>query len=515
MFSLKILNFLQILIFFTYVTFLALFSSSELPTQVNHGNFMPYLADKPISEDGFYMLTVAWNFGQGKGFEYNQGLKTSGVQPLATVAFGILGFVSSKVGITKKDFPRIIILFSALILFVFTIVLKNTLLSFFNEFDKDIILFLCIIFGMLNFDLFISFKNGLETGVYILMILISIGMYWKLVNEQSTRNIILTGIIFGLTALTRIDFIIFSTVFLTFGLLLSKIKFKVAVPVQILQLLMISPWLLYTFNLTGSIIQSSALSQLEYISIPDSLNRLFFVLLAFFESITPNIFTGNHHYILIVLGFTVLVLLSVLLFKRRKILENLKVLYLILLFVSILLIIMYASISGASHFYTRYFSPLIMFTVLLIIPLVYDLIKKNSFKLLFFISLFFISIFFIQAYLYFHPQKLGVILAIRPVFIIKNFGENQLVGSYSSGVTGYYCSNVVNLDGKINHTALHYSRNNQLIDYIDSMKIIGLIEWEFFFPVGNGDQFNRNWKNFQIILVIIERCVSKDAIKYF
>jgi len=440
------------------------------------------------------MLTVAWNFGHGKGFTYNQGLKTSGVQPLSTFVFGVLAYVGNKVGTTKENFPRIIILFSALVLFFFTLELKNILLRFFKELDKNLILFLCVLFGLLNFDLFVSFTNGLETGLYIFMVLISIRMYWQLISDGSSKNILIAGLIFGITALTRIDFLIISTVMLLLALLFSKITIKVAFGIFIIQLLIISPWFIYTYNLTGHIIQSSALSQVEYINASNALNKLYLILLAFFESITLNIFTGTHQYLLIVIGLIVLTLFSIIPLKRKKIFKNLKYHYLTVLFAFIVLMLSYAIMSGAVHFYTRYFSPLIIFPILLLIPFIHDLIKKYPFRFHLLIGLFFITIFFVQAYLYFHPGKLGVILAIRPAYINKNFEANQLVGLYSSGVTGYYCSNIINLDGKINHLALNYIRKKQLINYINSVGISGLIEWEFFFPVGNTDEFNKNWE---------------------
>ena len=38
---------------------------------------MPYVSDKIIGEDGYYMLTVAWNLAQGHGISYNFGEQTT------------------------------------------------------------------------------------------------------------------------------------------------------------------------------------------------------------------------------------------------------------------------------------------------------------------------------------------------------------------------------------------------------------------------------------------------------
>lgn len=485
---------LFLLLFLSYVCLLTFFSSSELPTKVKHENLMPYLADKPISEDGFYMLTVAWNFGQGKGFEYNQGLKTSGVQPLATVVYGILAFISNQLGIDKKDFPRVIILFSGLTLLLFSIVLKNTILKLFSGFDKEIVFILCLLLGMLNFDLFVSFTNGLETGIYITMVLLSINMYWKILNMQNFKGDISAGIIFGLTALARLDFIIVSVCLLMLAVFFSKIKLKTAFTIQLLQLIIILPWLYYTYELTGSIIQSSASSQMGNLTFSNALHETYLALLAFLQVVTLNIYTGNKNLVLVGLGLVFLTTIIFFLYKKRKVFNGVKFLCVSIFTAFVILMIAYTILSRATHFYFRYFSPMIILILLVIIPLLYARFKSFSIGKSLVISVFFISVFFSQAYLYLHSGKLGVHFSIRPEHIKRNFSDRELIGVFNSGVTGYYCSNVINLDGKINHTALQYSRAGRLSDFMDLIGLSGLIEIKEFFPIGDSNKFYSQWQ---------------------
>jgi hypothetical protein len=43
------------------------------------------LSDKPVGEDGYYMLTIALNIAQGHGIAYNYSLPATGIQPLSTL----------------------------------------------------------------------------------------------------------------------------------------------------------------------------------------------------------------------------------------------------------------------------------------------------------------------------------------------------------------------------------------------------------------------------------------------
>ena len=97
-----------------YGLFLAFGSQKGFPNSME-GNFMPFLSDKPIGEDGFYMLTVAWNIAQGKGITYNGEILTTGIQPLSTFIFAAIAKLTFWVGGDKWTFVRLIIIFGTVI----------------------------------------------------------------------------------------------------------------------------------------------------------------------------------------------------------------------------------------------------------------------------------------------------------------------------------------------------------------------------------------------------------------
>ncbi len=79
---------------------------------------MLYLADKPVGEDGLYMLTVAWNLAEGEGLTYNGGRTTTGEEPLATFLYGTIAWVVQAAGGDRWMFLRVVLVFGLQNLFV-------------------------------------------------------------------------------------------------------------------------------------------------------------------------------------------------------------------------------------------------------------------------------------------------------------------------------------------------------------------------------------------------------------
>src|ERR1035437_2254015 len=96
----------SLIVFILYALILALGSNQKYPEKVYYNNFFPYLADKPVSEDGYLTLTVAWNIAEGKGITYNYNRPTTGIQPLSGFIFAAIAKVVITAGGDKIDFVR-------------------------------------------------------------------------------------------------------------------------------------------------------------------------------------------------------------------------------------------------------------------------------------------------------------------------------------------------------------------------------------------------------------------------
>jgi hypothetical protein len=496
----KKLIFLITIIYFGYAASLAIFSSNEAPTQLYHGKFFPYLADKPLSEDGFYMLTVAKNFANGEGFVYNFRIATSGVQPLSTVLYSVVFYTGKVFGLSITTVLRIIIFLSASLLYGIGFLLFVICKRWFTIVDNDVLFLLCIIFSAFNFEMLVYFSNGLETGIYSILVLLSVFLSTNVVSknkyQKNNFDIYLIGILFGITSLARLDFVILSFAFGAIVLIKKKLTLFDVSKIFITQFIILLPWLLIIYGITGSALQSSVTAQSSWVRIGILGERLFYILSALMEHSTPLYFTMNRNLILII-GF---ILFAFYLFLSRKkhpdkkfIPENYKLVLIYWGTPFLLFLVSYLVYSYATYFYLRYTVPI----ALLLLPFFtyhfYYQINNLAKRTLFLITTGIMVIFFIHAGLYFHSGNLGVHQSLRVHYINTNFPPEEKIGVFQSGVTGFFCENVINLDGKIDNFVTEYRKANRFEHYLDSTGINVLIEWRELFPVGNRAYFSKNW----------------------
>src|SRR4030095_13830867 len=64
----------------TYGIVLAVSPLEAFPESMDYGHGMPYLSDRPVGEDAYYMLTVAWNIAEKGRIVYNLDTPTHWIQ---------------------------------------------------------------------------------------------------------------------------------------------------------------------------------------------------------------------------------------------------------------------------------------------------------------------------------------------------------------------------------------------------------------------------------------------------
>ncbi len=265
---------LTVFLFSAYSLFLAFGSIEGFPQKFKENVNMPYLSDRPVGEDGFYMLTVAWNIPIEKKICYNYGILTSGIQPLNTFVFAVIAYYVQYAGLSKWDFVRAVILFGVLNLLLFSLLIYRISLELISEnADKTYLKLYCASLTLLNFTLFKLFTYGLETGLYLNMFAIVV-LYSLMIFKQDFvkfRQWMLLSILMGLTVLARMDFGIISAVMLFTLLLKRKITFRRFLFASFMISVLIMPWLFYIKFVTDSWIPSSGVAQSAFISSFDDL----------------------------------------------------------------------------------------------------------------------------------------------------------------------------------------------------------------------------------------------------
>ena len=159
------------------------------------------------------------------------------------------------------------------------------------------------------------------------------------------------------------------------------------------------------------------------------------------------------------------------------------------------LLVIYFFFSAAPYFYFRYTAFVMVISLPVIVVMFADLLgkmKKHFAVLLLLIPL---VTFLIQAYLYLHSGRSAVAFAVRPEFIRENFEADTRVAAFQTGVLGYFCENVFNLDGKIDNSALESFKDKGIEYYIDKRKIDVLLGWKDFVPyLFRKEYLENNWQ---------------------
>jgi hypothetical protein len=489
---------LLILVYVAYLLLLTFLSPAGFPTELKTSSFFPYLSDKPVGEDGYYMLTIAWNIAQGHGIVYNYSLPTTGIQPLSTFIYAGLAWIAQTLGGDRWTFVRMVLLFGGISLLFFARIMGSTARKM-TEYQNSSGEF-AYSFGFLAtlfcFTLFRWFTYGLETGIYLICIALFIRFTLDLPKsgKMQPHQVILVGVLGGITVLCRIDFGVVLMIFLLLAVFRSQITLWTAFVSGIITTLIVSPWFLYSHRVTESWLPSSGAAQSSLIMHRDALFRLHAMAHAVLSYMTPWIYS-NPGKIFEICAFVSLAAVVVFLFRKYDAKETTRFLFkkwpffLNWTIAITVLIIVYLLFFWAAHFYQRYAAPIFIPVVIVMTVLVAGRAEKMPEIFQRAVLILMPVCFFVWAVLSLHTGHTGNGHAMNAGFIQSNF-QSSRVGVFQSGVIGFFNPNVINLDGKVNHSALIYARRSELHRYVDMERIDRIIDWPDYI---NG-ALDRNWQ---------------------
>lgn len=467
-----------------YGVFIALASIQDFPSSLKTDSWMPYLLDKPVGEDGFYMLMVSWNLAEGNGLVGNFDLNVTGIQPLATFIYAALAFLVQAFDGDKFDFVRVVILFGTLNIIFFASLMGAITKRLIGD-DKSNYFapFFAVLISCSSFNIFRTFTYGLETGIYLTVFSLLLLQYYNIKQECDrqnsktfiSKNIVLFGVLVGLVGLARIDFGIVYAVFLIRNVLMNRSSVFPWAVSGLIGALIVSTWLIYVYAVTGSPIPSSGPAQASLVSLNDIEVRALAMLFAVIQNLTPTIFIGNKWYLEAAASILIFVLIYVGI--RQRIFSRLGFLNDWITPV-IILIPIYFSFFWAAHFYSRYTALLMVLGIPFLSIAISINLKSTKFEYIpKTASFLLLGIFFTFCFMSLHRGKVGNSHSVTAGFIYNQM-PSEIVGAFQSGVIGFANSNTINLDGKVNFDVLPHVESGNIDLYLkDNSQIKVIVDW--------------------------------------
>ncbi len=466
-----------------YGAFLALGASGEFPISLTTDSRMPFLYDKPVGEDGYYMLGVAWNFAEGKGLVGNFDQPVTGIQPLATLIYAALAWIMQYLGGGRDEFIRSIILFGALNFALFAHWTGRLAARLADSVATEKSLYaIAVVIVCSSFYLFRVFNYGLETGIYLTLLLLVFNRYLDLCDALektgsiTVRSSVVLGLMIGLTGLARIDF----GVLYFFLIAWVFYKNRPLVPSLLLAGLVASivatPWFLHVYSVSGTIMPSSGPAQAALISWDKLDGRLIAVMHALVQNLMPTVYVGNRWYTLLA-GSIALGVVAFFAWKERGFKLSLKGVDDWLVPIG-LLVVTYFLFFWSTHFYTRYSAPIVIPAVLVLALAVNQLqLRLSTLPVFSTVSMVGFIAFTAFAYASLHRGAIFNEHLISAGYI-KRYASDQVVGVFNSGVAGFVNPNVINLDGKVNKEILPYLESDNIDRYLeDNQQITLILDW--------------------------------------
>jgi len=463
-----------------YASFLAARSAGGFPERLQHGRHVPYLSDKPLGEDAYYMIAIGWNLGNGQGLSYG-GQPTTGTQPLMTLAYGALASVVHATGGDRWTFARAALALNGALFVAFWPIAYGTARALSPSSDRDATAAAAAALTLFNYTLFRLFTYGLETRLYLLLagscVLLSIRV---LRRTPSLADVVPLGLAAGIAALARIDFLLVFALFMGLAALGGRVAFSRVLAAGLAAGAIVLPWFAYVHQVSGRWMPTSGESQSRLIDAASATTRLHAVVAAIAHHLSPwfypELVTSMRPRGVVLAASAALIAAAVpFLVRARKVADDNAWNTVELWAAAILaLVAVYVVCFWPTYFYLRYSA---LAAVLTIPALAVGLASLAGARWRTAILPAAAAAFAVTALVTLHRGMAGNSLSVTSEFIDRHVPRDARVGAFSSGVSGYFFDNVTNLDGKVNAAAMRARRDGRLGRYINESGISILIDW--------------------------------------
>jgi hypothetical protein len=437
--------------------------------------------DEPLSEDGYYVLTVARHIGLGQGVTYDGATPSNGFQPLWVFLCAPLFWLSDGDRVSGircvLGFHWVLYALGAILLAA----LSQRIIGKVADRPKLAALLAALVFLSSPFVWANSF-NGLETSLSIVCLLASMLCYIA-VDRGNRLHLVGCGVLLGVVVLARIDAVFF-VIFLTIVQFLRQNSWRVRIVDALClagpALLVSSPWWAFNVLTFGHLTPSSGLAlpdwaptRFRYLSGAVSLLRAltpqFDLLGGFFWSgaIARTVITGAAIYWMWPELRTL---------YRSLDRSTAEILAALALFIGVLAV-WYPTSSWAVFFYTRYLAPASIAAALFWSFVILKIIRHvNRYVVGVGLALMAVQIPTIVS----SPSTtigLGgnIILKEQLPLVLTHVPANDWVGATQSGTLGFLRDRVINLDGRVSFEAL--DRRHDMAKYLREKNIRWFADW--------------------------------------
>ena len=444
-----------------------------------------------VTEDGYLMLTIARNIAMGRGFSVSDGLVASnGTQPLAAVLYAGCYLPANGdrlVGLYYVVGAQILI---SAVTAVLMYVLTRRLL--YRGPCAGVVAAVAACLWYASPSSVVHTQNSLETGLYALLLLLSVCVYDKVLPRLLDRTRLMLclglGAVLGLTFLGRNDACFLIAIMLLWYLLKSYHRGHLlrgvgqAFVVGATSVVVAMPWLLFNVTKFGHVIPTSGRAEAAGFVLGRDILRAFAALLEDLAVVIrlPSALEWNRS-VQMACACLVLGIVGMVLWKRHWLAARFTTGVGTLGVFLCALFMYYGIFFDATHFLGRYFYPGVMPAALVGAALIGAGLQGITTP---------------------RGAAVGVVVAIGITVVMAGLnlrvyahGESHMheqvvdwvqenvepdvwVAAVQTGTLGYYHDRTINLDGKVDPQALVARLKQRTVCYLLKRDVQYVVDWE-------------------------------------
>lgn len=229
------------------------------------------LSSTTFHDDAYYYFQTARNIAAGNGLAFDGYNATNGFHPLWMGVCAIVALIAPE----PHTYYYLILGVNLLIAVLFSVLVFRMFSGYLGDW------FAGFAVALINWNLYTSLNlfSGLETALYLLLFFFTIDRFPR-TKWTDRKDLLVLGVLFGLTFLARTSFILFAPVLLGYVIVTGRLRdFKsfgtIFVYLGLPALAVCVPYLLWNYSLTGHFQQISGLVKDLYVS-PYSWERIVF-----------------------------------------------------------------------------------------------------------------------------------------------------------------------------------------------------------------------------------------------